>query len=148
MTITNTDGRGRSKMAGETKIEAGIFYTKEHEYAKPTTDGLVIVGVDDYAQAQLHEIVYVELPKMGADVVQGKAIGAVESVKAVSDMFSPINGKIVEINQALLDAPDKINSDPYGEGWIAKIQPVSLEVDLTRLMDSDKYKQYLSTLKH
>jgi glycine cleavage system H protein len=135
-------------MAGETKVEAGTFYTKEHEYAKPIADGLVIVGVDDYAQAQLHEIVYVELPKMGADVVQGKAIGAVESVKAVSDMFSPISGKVVEINQALLDAPDKINSDPYGEGWIAKIQPVSLELDLTRLMDSDKYKQYLSTLKH
>ena len=111
-------------------------------------DGIVIVGVDDYAQAQLHEIVYVELPKMGLDVVQGKAIGAVESVKAVSDMFSPISGKVVEINQALLDAPDKINSDPYGEGWIAKIQPVSLEVDLNRLMDAEKYKQYLSTIKH
>ncbi|MBN1682409.1 glycine cleavage system protein GcvH [Candidatus Bathyarchaeota archaeon] len=135
-------------MTDEIKVVSGFYYTKEHEWAKPQEDGTVLVGIDDYAQGQLHEIVYVELPKVESDVVQGKSIGAVESVKAVSDMFSPISGKIIEVNQDLLDNPDKINKDPYGEGWIAKIQPTNLETDLAKLYDSEKYKTYLGTLKH
>ena len=148
MTRINTDGRGRSKMADEYKIQSGLYYTKEHEWAKPLSDGTVEVGIDDYAQAQLHEIVYVELPKKDAEVVQGKNISAVESVKAVSDMYAPVSGKIIAINEALLDSPDKVNSDAYGLGWIAKIQPINLEADLARLMDAEKYKQYLASLKH
>ena len=133
-------------MADEYKIEEGVYYTKEHEWAKKNDDGTVSVGVDDYAQAQLHEIVYVELPEMDAEIAQADAIGAVESVKAVSDMYSPLGGKIVAVNEELLDSPDKINTDPYGEGWIAKLEPSNLEGDLANLMDAAAYTEYLKTL--
>ena len=135
-------------MADEYKIEEGVYYTKEHEWAKKNDDGTVSVGVDDYAQAQLHEIVYVELPEMDAEIAQADAIGAVESVKAVSDMYSPVGGKIVAVNEELLDSPDKINTDPYGEGWIAKLEPSNLEGDLANLMDAAAYTEYLKTLSH
>ena len=133
-------------MADEYKIEEGVYYTKEHEWAKKNDDGTVSVGVDDYAQAQLHEIVYVELPEMDAEIAQADAIGAVESVKAVSDMYSPVGGKIVAVNEELLDSPDKINTDPYGEGWIAKLEPSNLDGDLANLMDAAAYTEYLKTL--
>lgn len=133
-------------MTDEYKIEEGLYYTKEHEWAKKLGDGNVAVGVDDYAQSQLHEIVYVELPEMDAEVAQGEALGAVESVKAVSDMYAPVGGKVVEVNEELLDSPEQINDDPYGEGWIAKIEPSGLEADLAKLMDAEKYKAYLATL--
>ena len=133
-------------MADEYKIDEGVYYTKEHEWARKNDDGTVSVGVDDYAQAQLHEIVYVELPEMGAEMAQAEALGAVESVKAVSDMYSPVGGKVVAINEELLDSPDKINTDPYGEGWIAKIEPSNLEGDLANLMDAAAYTEYLKTL--
>ena len=133
-------------MADEYKIEEGVYYTKEHEWAKKNDDGTVSVGVDDYAQAQLHEIVYVELPEMDAEIAQADAIGAVESVKAVSDMYSPVGGKIVAVNEELLDSPDKINTDPYGEGWIAKLEPSNLDGDLANLMDAEAYTEYLKTL--
>jgi len=134
-------------MTDEIKVEAGYYYTKEHEWAKPSGD-FIIIGVSDYAQAQLHEIVYVEPPKMDAEISQGEAIGAVESVKAVSDLYSPVTGKVVEVNSALLDSPEKINSDPYGEGWIAKVKPSNWEANAAKLMDSEKYKQHIATLKH
>ena len=133
-------------MTDEYKIDEGVYYTKEHEWARKNDDGTVSVGVDDYAQAQLHEIVYVELPEMNAEVAQAEALGAVESVKAVSDMYSPVGGKVVAINEELLDNPDKINTDPYGEGWIAKIKPSNLEGDLANLMDASAYTEYLKTL--
>ena len=133
-------------MTDEYKVEEGIYYTKEHEWAKKLDDGMVAVGVDDYAQAQLHEIVYVELPEVDAEVGQGEALGAVESVKAVSDMYSPVGGKVVEVNDSLLDSPEKINDSPYGEGWIAKLEPSNLEADLGNLMDAAAYKEYLATL--
>ena len=133
-------------MTDEYKIDEGIYYTKEHEWARKNDDGTVSVGVDDYAQAQLHEIVYVELPEMDVEIVQAEAIGAVESVKAVSDMYSPVGGKIVAVNEELLDSPDKINTDPYGEGWIAKLEPSNLEGDLANLMDAAAYTEYLKTL--
>jgi len=130
----------------EYKIEEGLYYTKEHEWAKKLDDGNVAVGIDDYAQSQLHEIVFVELPEVDAEVVQGAALGAVESVKAVSDMYAPVGGKVVEVNEELLDSPELINDDTYGEGWIAKIEPSSLEADLAKLMDAEKYKAFLATL--
>jgi len=133
-------------MADEYKVEEGIYYTKEHEWAKKLDDGMVAIGVDDYAQAQLHEIVYVELPEVNAEVGKGEAIGAVESVKAVSDMYSPVGGKVVEVNVSLLDSPEKINDSPYGEGWIAKLVPSNLDADLASLMDAAAYKEYLATL--
>ncbi len=133
-------------MTDEYKVEAGLYYTNEHEWAKKLGDGKVAVGVDDYAQSQLHEIVYVELPEVDAEVAQGGALGAVESVKAVSDVYAPVGGRVVEVNEELLDSPEMINDDPYGEGWIAKIEPSGLEADLAKLMDAEKYKAYLATL--
>ena len=135
-------------MTDEYKIEEGIYYTKEHEWARKNDDGTVSVGIDDYAQAQLHEVVYVELPEMDAEVAQADSLGAVESVKAVSDMYSPVGGKVVAVNEELLDSPDKINTDPYGEGWIAKLEPSNLEGDLANLMDAAAYTEYLKTLSH
>lgn len=135
-------------MSDQYKVEEGIYYTKEHEWAKKLDDGKVAVGVTDYAQSQLHDIVYVELPEEDAEVGVGEAIGAVESVKAVSDMYAPVGGVIVEVNEDLLDAPEKINDDPYGEGWIAKIEPNNMEEDLGALLDAKAYKKHLETVEH
>ncbi len=134
-------------MTDETRIEPGYYYTSEHEWAKKDGDA-VTVGVSDYAQAQLHEIVYVELPKVGAEVAQGEAIGAVESVKAVSDMYSPVTGKVIEVNDALLDSPEMINKDPYVGGWIAKIAPTDWDGNVAKLMDAERYKAHVASLKH
>ena len=138
------EGKG---MTDEVKIETGLYHTSEHEWAKPSGE-IVIIGISDYAQAQLHEIVYVELPKKDANVAQGEAIGAVESVKAVSDFYSPVTGTVVEVNEALMNSPEKINSDPYGEGWIAKVKPSNWDANVVKLMDAEKYKQHIATLKH
>lgn len=133
-------------MTDDYKVEDGLYYTKEHEWAKKLGGNLVAVGIDDYAQGQLHEIVFVELPSVDAEVAQHGALGAVESVKAVSDMYSPVGGKVVEVNESLLDSPEKINEDPYGEGWIAKIEAVSLDADLKKLMDAKAYRAFLKSL--
>jgi glycine cleavage system H protein len=143
----NTVSRG-IRMSEEYKVEEGLYYTKEHEWAKKLDDGNVAVGISDYAQAQLHDVVYVELPEEETEVGVCEAIGAVESVKAVSDMYAPVGGVIVEVNEELLDAPEKINDDPYGEGWIAKIEPNNLEEDLGKLMDVEEYKKHLETAEH
>ena len=135
-------------MTEEYKVEEGLYYTKEHEWARKLEDGMVVVGVADYAQSQLHEIVYVELPEMDAEVSQLEAIGAVESVKAVSDFYCPVSGKVININESLLDTPEQINNDPYGDGWIAKIDPVNLDSDLSNLMDSNAYEEFLKTVAH
>ena len=135
-------------MTEEYKVKEGFFYTKEHEWANKLDDGNVLVGIADYAQAQLHEIVYVELPEMDAEVGQMEAVGAVESVKAVSDFYCPVSGKVIEVNESLLDAPEKINEDPYGEGWIAKIEPTNLEGDIENLMNAEAYSEFLKTVAH
>lgn len=135
-------------MTDEYKIAEGLYYTKEHEWARKLDDGMVAVGIADYAQASLHEIVYVELPEMDSEVGQMEAVGAVESVKAVSDFYCPVSGKVVEVNESLLDAPEQINADPYGEGWIAKIAPGNLDGDIGNLMDAAAYAEYLKTVSH
>ena len=135
-------------MTDEYKVEEGVYYTKEHEWVKKESDSLVIVGIDDYAQNALHEVVYVELPEMDAEIGQFEAAGAVESVKAVSDFYCPVSGKVVEVNESLLDAPEQINNDPYGAGWIAKLEPANLDADLGNLMDAAAYKEYLKTVSH
>ncbi len=102
------------------KVEKGLFYTKEHEWAR-IENGKATVGITDYAQHQLGDIVYVELPEIGREVKQGEKIGVIESVKAVSELFSPLSGKITEVNEALKDQPELINQEPYGRGWIIKL---------------------------
>jgi len=135
-------------MSEEYQIEDGLYYTEEHEWAKKLEDGTLAVGISDYAQKQLHEIVYVELPEVGSEFGQMESIGAVESVKAVTDMFTPISGTVVEVNESLIDSPERLNEDPYGEGWIAKIEPKNLEADLAKLMDSEAYREFVAAQEH
>ena len=96
-------------------------YTKEHEWVSVEGD-IATVGITDHAQAELGDIVYVDLPRAGAVVVQGKALGSVESVKAVSDVYSPVSGEVVEVNQELTTKPEKLNEDPHGAAWLVKLR--------------------------
>src|SRR5258707_7971042 len=96
-------------------------YTKEHEWVKP--EGSVgVVGITDHAQSELGDIVYVDLPKVGAKVEAGKSLGSVESVKAVSDIYSPVSGEVLEVNETLATAPEKLNADPHGAAWLVKVR--------------------------
>ena len=137
-----------SEMSEEYVIPDGYHYTTEHEWARVQEDGTVLIGVTDYAQKQLHEIVYVELPEVGSEAEYMGVIGAVESVKAVSDMNSPVAGTIVEVNKGLEDSPELINESPHGEGWIAKLKPSNLDGDLARLMDPEAYGKYVAEQAH
>ena len=130
------------------EIPEGLLYTKEHEWVKKQPDGTALVGVTDYAQKQLHEIVYVELPEVDKEIGLAESIGAVESVKAVSDVFAPIAGTVIEVNESLLDSPELINDDPYGKGWIAKIKPKNLDADLKKLMDFKAYEKVVAEQGH
>ena len=114
-----------------------LKYSKEHEWVR--LDGRrAVVGITDFAQSQLGDIVFVELPAIGVAITAGKRFSVVESVKAVSDIFAPLNGKVVEINEALNDAPEKVNQDPYGAGWIAVVE-MAEGTDFKDLMDSVAY---------
>ncbi len=135
-------------MSEEYDIPEGLLYTEEHEWARLESDGTVVIGVTDYASKQLHEIVYVELPGVGDDAELGAVIGALESVKAVSDMNSPVEGSITEVNEELLDSPELINESPYGEGWIAKLEPSDWEGDKVHLMDAGAYGKHVAEQSH
>ena len=123
-----------------------LKYSKEHEWVR--VDGRrAVVGITDYAQSQLGDIVFVELPEVGAVTSEGKRFSVVESVKAVSDIFAPVGGTVVEINEILTDAPEKVNNDPYGEGWIAVIEmPVAATIE--NLMDSEAYAEQVAKGGH
>lgn len=135
-------------MSEEYNIPEGLYYTEEHEWARLESDGTVTVGVTDYAQKQLHEIVYVELPGVGDDAELMSVIGALESVKAVSDMNCPVGGSVTEVNEELLDSPEFINESPYGEGWIAKLKPSDWEGDKVHLMDAGAYGKHVAEAAH
>ena len=116
-------------------------YSKEHEWAKVEGD-LAVVGITDYAQDQLGDVVYIELPKIGERVEQFKVFGVIESVKTASDLYSPISGEVVEINSAAVEEPAQVNDSPYDEGWLIKVRPDSpaqLEAELAGLMDAEAY---------
>lgn len=130
---------------GEYKIKEGLYYTKEHEWAQVLDDGTVLVGISDYAQKELGDVAYVELPEVGKEVSQGDVLCEIESVKAVSEVYAPVSGEVVEVNGELEDSPEKINEDAYG-AWIAKIKPSSLEEDLKNLMTAEQYAEYLKSL--
>ncbi|MCI0454835.1 MAG: glycine cleavage system protein GcvH [Candidatus Dadabacteria bacterium] len=123
------------------EIPEVLKYTKEHEWVK-VEDDLVIIGITDYAQDALGEIVYIELPSEGDEVTKGEPFGAVESTKSVSDLFAPISGEVVEVNEALLDSPEAINEDPYGEGWMVKVKPYDLG-EIEELMDNEDYGDFI-----
>lgn len=114
-------------------------YTKEHEWIRLGDDGLAAIGVTDYAQGELGDIVFVELEPEGTEVGPEDVFGTVEAVKTVSELFAPISGTIKAINEALEDAPETVNSDPYGEGWMVKIRPAD-PADIDSLMTVDEYK--------
>lgn len=120
-------------------------YTKEHEWVLVEGDAGTI-GITDHAQDALGDIVYVDLPKAGARIEQGKSLGSVESVKAVSDIYSPVSGEVAEVNRALADAPEILNSDPHGAGWLVKIR-LSAPAELDDLMSAAEYESYIGAEK-
>ena len=116
-------------------------YTKEHEWVK-VEGGAGTVGITDHAQKELGDIVYVDLPKVGAKVEKGKSLGSVESVKAVSDIYSPVSGEVVAINETLTSAPEKLNEDPHGAAWLVKVR-LSAPDEIKQLLSASDYQTYV-----
>jgi glycine cleavage system H protein len=119
-----------------------LHYTKQHEWVR-LSDGVGEVGITDYAQKELGDIVYVDLPRVGAQLEQGKAMGSVESVKAVSDVYSPLSGEVIEINDALATAPEKLNESPHGDGWLVKVR-LSIPAEIQGLLSAADYEKYVA----
>lgn len=125
------------------EIPEGFLYTEEHEYLKPTDDDDVfLVGVTDYAQGELGDVVYIELPEVGASFQKMDSFGNIEAVKAVSDLYCPVAGEVLDVNAGLDDDPAVVNSDPYGEGWIIKLR-VDKPDQIAGLMDAAAYASLL-----
>jgi glycine cleavage system H protein len=124
-------------------VPGDLKYTKSHEWVREEDDGSVIVGITDHAQSALGDLVFVEAPETGSEVSAGDACGVVESVKAASDVYSPVTGEVIEANDALADSPELVNQDPYGDGWIMRIQLA----DPTELEDMLDAKAYEATLE-
>ncbi len=123
-----------------------LKYTKEHDYAL-VEGNIVTLGITDHAQESLGDVVFVELPEEGAGVVSGKSYGTVESVKAVSDIVAAISGKVVAVNTQVLDTPELLNSDPYGEGWLIKLEADDLS-SLESMMTAVEYETFLASEEH
>ena len=119
-------------------------YSKDHEWVRPEGD-LVVVGISQYAQEQLGDIVYVELPEVGKKLGKGEEAAVVESVKAASEVFAPIAGEVTAVNEALAEEPAKVNDDPEGAGWFMKLKPAN-RADVDALMDGAAYKAFLETI--
>jgi glycine cleavage system H protein len=128
----------------EEKMEAppGLRYSKEHEWVA-AEETVATIGITDHAQEQLGEIVYIELPSIGEKVSKDDPFGVVESVKAVSDIYAPVSGTVLEVNEDLAESPEVVNEDPYGDGWLIKVR-VSDPADLDDLMDNEEYEQMIA----
>lgn len=124
-------------------VISDLRYTKSHEWIKLEDDGTATIGITDHAQDLLGDLVFVETPEVGVEYASGEDCAVVESVKAASDVYAPVSGEIVAANEALADAPETINSDPYGEGWIFKIK-LSDESELDSLLDADAYSAQIA----
>ncbi len=125
------------------EIPEGFLYTEEHEYLKSTDeDGVYLVGVTDYAQGELGDVVFIELPEPGASFEKMDAFGTIEAVKAVSDLYCPVKAEVVEVNAGLDDEPAVVNTDPYGDGWMIKIRVLDAG-DLDDLMDAAAYTSHV-----
>jgi glycine cleavage system H protein len=124
------------------EIPADLYYTEEHEWVQRTGDDTVRVGITDYAQSALGDVVFVQVPDVGAEVTAGESFGEVESTKSVSDLYAPVSAKVVAVNGDLEANPQLVNSDPYGEGWLVDLQidGSSLEDALAGLLDADGYR--------
>jgi len=123
-------------------IRNGLKYSEEHEWLLVEGD-VATIGITDFAQDSMGDVVFVELPEVGTSVDAGQACGVVESVKAVSDIFSPVSGEVVEVNEVLPDTPEEVNSSPYEQGWIARIK-LSDAGEVDKLMDADAYRTFVS----
>lgn len=126
------------------ELPGDLLYTNEHEWLRREDDGSVTIGITDHAQSALGDLVYVELPEVGQDLDSGGDMAVVESVKAASDVFAPITGNVVAVNEELSDDPEKINADPYGDGWIVRLQPGA--GDDGDLLTPDAYQTFLDEL--
>lgn len=125
------------------KIPDDLLYSEEHEYVKQTDDdGVVVIGITDYAQGELGDVVYVDLPKIGASLGRMDVFGTIEAVKAVSELFSPVSGTVLEVNSALESDPAKVNRDPYGEGWMIRLRMKSA-TELDQLLGAAEYAQHV-----
>jgi glycine cleavage system H protein len=128
-------------------IPDGLFYTKEHEWAKDE-GSVVVVGITDYAAKTLNDVVYVTFPKVNDKVKQFKSMGTVESIKAVSEIYSPVSGTVVRVNQALESHPELINKSPYGEGWLVELKAENLASERKALLSPNAYVSHLESLLH
>ena len=129
------------------KIPAGLKYARTHEWARLEADGTVTVGITDFAQDALGDVVFVEHPEVGRALLPTDEAGVVESVKAASDIYSPVAGTVLAVNDALDGAPEKVNQDPYGEGWFFRVQPDD-PADLDELLDAAAYASHCASEQH
>jgi len=127
-------------------LPEGLKYTKEHEWVKIDGD-IATVGITDFAQQQLTDIVFVELPEKGKRVEQSKQAAVVESVKSVSDIFAPLSGEVTEVNSSIVDTPEKLNKDPYGEGWLFKIK-ITDRSKIDNLLSAKEYEEFVKSEAH
>lgn len=130
----------KHKEAVKVKVPKELKYTREHEWVR-LDDNVVTIGVTDYAQSEMGDVVFVELPEVGSTKSAGDQLAVVESVKAVSDVFSPVSGTVESVNESLEDTPELINDDCYGEGWIARIK-IADSAELDELMSAEEYEEY------
>jgi glycine cleavage system H protein len=131
--------------ATKKRIVSELKFTKEHEWIT-IKDGTTVIGISDFAQEQLGDIVSIELPKAGVFFKQGQTMAIIDSVKASSDIYAPISGEIIEVNEGLIEKPEMINQSPYELGWIAKIKPSNME-EFESLMAKEKYDRYIGEIK-
>lgn len=125
------------------EVPSELKYTSEHEWVRREEDGSVTIGITEHAQSALGELVFVEIPEVGSQVAAGDACAVVESVKAASDVYAPVGGEILAGNEALADAPEKVNEDPYTDGWLFRLRPDD-DKDLDELMDAEAYEALLA----
>jgi glycine cleavage system H protein len=126
------------------EVPADLKYSREHEWVRVEDGGLAAIGVTDFAQDQLGDIVYLDLPEEGTAVRQFEKMGEIESVKSVSDLFSPISGEVVERNQAAIDAPETVNAAPFGDGWLVRLR-LENPAELERLLSAEEYERHLAS---
>ncbi len=127
------------------EVREGLYYSKDHEWIK-IEDSFCRVGISDYAQRALHEVVFVELPDIGRGVSKSDSLGTLESVKAVAEVYSLISGEVTEVNKTLRETPELINNSPYDDGWMVVIKPLKLDEELKDLMDAAAYCKYIKEL--
>lgn len=133
--------------AGEYEVPDDLLYTKEHEWLRIGQRGRAVTGVTDYAAKMLHDVVYVELPAAGSTLRQSEKLGSVESIKTVSDIYSPVTGKVVTVNDELSTKPELVNQSPYRDGWMLELEPTNLEVEKTRLLSAADYAALITQPK-